>query len=314
MRPAFLFDRSRSGTICTMKTLPSPGGVPPVQPVDAHVHLFPPELIERRDDLIARDPWFAEAFASPRAKMISEDTLLASMDRAGFAMSIAVGWPWQDQGLCREHNAYLSDVGKRHGQRIAWLGIANPARFDAPATIERAISDGARGIGEVNADAQGFDWADPRTVSYALETVQGLDVPMLIHTSEPVGHGYPGKGRATPERLVSTLEAFPNVRFVMAHWGGGLPFYELMPEIRGIARNVVYDTAASTYLYDFSIFPALEQVVGAERILFGSDFPVLAQKRFLARVLGSGLHEDALPAILAGNARRVFGLGEETPE
>jgi uncharacterized protein len=302
-----------SGTICTMKTMPTPIRVPPVQPIDAHVHLFPPEFIERRDDLIARDPWFAEAFASPRSKMITEETLLASMDRAGFAMSIAVGWPWLDQGLCREHNAYLADVGRKHHERIAWLGIVNPALFDAPATIEHAIKDGARGIGEVNADAQRFDWADPGTVAYALETIQGLDVPLLVHTSEPVGHSYPGKGRATPERLVTTLGAFPDVRFVMAHWGGGLPFYELMPEIRGIARNVVYDTAASTYLYDFSIFPALERVIGADRILFGSDFPVLAQKRFLNRVLESGVDDAALPAILAGNARRFFGLGEESP-
>lgn len=290
---------------------PPPDREPPVAPVDAHVHLFPPELIARRDDLSTRDPWFAEAFASPRSKMIGEDELLASMDRADFAHSVAVGWPWLDQGLCREHNAYLAAVARRYPDRVSWLGIVNPALADAPATIEHAVADGAVGIGEVNADAQRFDWAEPANLAFALETVRSLDVAMMIHTSEPIGHAYPGKGGATPERLVKTLEAFPEVRFVMAHWGGGLPFYELMPEVRARARNVTYDTAASTYLYDFAIFRAVLAVVGAEKILFGSDYPVLGQKRFLNRVLDAGLPEDALPAILSGNARRVYGLDEE---
>jgi uncharacterized protein len=292
-----------------MMTTSEPDKTPPVRPIDSHVHLFPPEFVAGRDDLIARDPWFGEAFASPRARMIGEDELLLSMERADFAMSVAVGWPWRDQGLCREHNAYLADVGRRHPDRIAWLGIVNPALMDASGEIERCIRDGAVGIGEVNADAQAFDWSEPKQIAFALEALHSLDVPMMIHTSEPVGHAYPGKGTATPERLVTTLQAFPDVRFVMAHWGGGLPFYELMPEIRGIARNVVYDTAASTYLYDFSIFLAMERVIGADRILFGSDFPVLAQRRYLGRVLDAGMSEDTLIQVLAGNAARVYGVG-----
>jgi predicted TIM-barrel fold metal-dependent hydrolase len=285
---------------------PSNEQVPPVPPVDAHVHIFPPEFISRRDDLIARDSWFAEAFASPRSRMIGEDELLGSMERAGFGLSIAVGWPWRDQGLCREHNAYLAQVASRHPESIAWLGIVNPALFDAPGEVERCHKAGASGIGEVNADAQAFDWAEPTKVTYTLEALHALDMPVMIHTSEPVGHAYPGKGAATPERLIKTLEAFPDNRFIMAHWGGGLPFYELMPEIRGLARNVVYDSAASTFLYDFSIFPVMERLVGPDRMLFGSDFPVLAQRRFLNRVLESGISEGSLPLVLAGNAERVY--------
>lgn len=299
-----------SGTIFTMNEQPSRHHVPPVRPVDAHVHLFPPEFVSQRDDLIARDSWFGEAFASPKAKMIGEEQLLESMERTGFAMSIAVGWPWKDQGLCREHNAYLADVAHRHPDRIAWLGIVNPSLFDAPGEIERCIDGGASGIGEVNADAQGFDWGEPSALAYAFEALRSFDAPVMIHTSEPIGHDYPGKGTATPARLVKSLEAFPDVRFVMAHWGGGLPFYELMPEIRGIARNVVYDSAASTYLYDFSIFPLMERLVGADRILFASDYPVLAQGRFLDRVMASGVCEESLPQILAGNAERVYRPGK----
>jgi predicted TIM-barrel fold metal-dependent hydrolase len=102
---------------------------------------------------------------------------------------------------------------------------------------------------------------------------------------------------------------------VLAHWGGGLPFYELMPEVKAALQNVVYDCSASTYLYRFDIFPVATGIVGAERVLFGSDFPVLGQSRFLRKVLASGLTPDALPAVLSGNAERIYRLprldGEE---
>jgi predicted TIM-barrel fold metal-dependent hydrolase len=282
----------------------------PVAPVDAHTHLFPPEFASNRETLLRRDPWFGQAFASPKAKMIGEDALLASMEASGYAMSIVLGWPWLDQGLCREHNAYLADVTRRYPDRIAWLGIVNPVLPDAAAEIAWCVNHGAIGFGEINADGQGFDWAEPADIGDAFDAFRQVDLPVLIHTSEPVGHIYPGKGAATPDRLLTSLAVFPHVRFVMAHWGGGLPFYELMPEVRALTRNVVYDSAASTYLYDFSIFPLLERIVGPERMLFGSDFPVLAQGRFLQRVLASGLSDGAMPAVLAGNARRVFGLKE----
>lgn len=295
-----------------MKNTAAPRLAPPVAPIDAHTHLFPPEFIARREQFRAEDLWFGQAFASPTAKMIGEESLLASMEAAGYAMSVVLGWPWRDQGLCREHNAYLADVARRYPTAIAWLGIVNPFLPDASSEIRFCIDHGAVGFGELNADGQGFDWAEPAGIAVAFDAFAEVDLPVLIHTSEPVGHAYPGKGAATPDRLLRSLTVFEDVRMIMAHWGGGLPFYELMPEVRMLTRNVMYDSAASTYLYDFSIFPILEKIVGPERLLFGTDYPVLAQGRFLQRVLASGLSDDAMPQVLAGNARRVFNLKERT--
>lgn len=106
----------------------------------------------------------------------------------------------------------------------------------------------------------------------------------MLHTTEPVGHVYPGKGTATPDRLVTFLEAFPELRVVAAHWGGGLPFYELMPEVARVASRVVYDSAASTYLYRFEVFRTVLDLIGPDRVMFASDYPVLRQDRFLRRV------------------------------
>ena len=280
--------------------------------VDAHTHLFPDEVVADRQRFLDRDPWFGQTFGHPAAKTASAEELIASMDEAGIARSIVCGWPWRDPGLCRAHNDYLADVGRLHPDRISWLGIVNPVDADAAAETSRCAELGAVGIGELNADGQGFDWDEPHHLRAFAETCIERDFPALIHTSEPVGHRYPGKGHATPEKLLEFLVAFPELKVVAAHWGGGLPFYELMPEVAKLTKNVVYDSAASMYLYGFDVFPVVERLVGAQRILFGSDFPVLKQRRFLKRVLGSGISPDAVGDILSNNASRVFHLAHDS--
>ncbi|MGB3328798.1 MAG: amidohydrolase family protein [Thermomicrobiales bacterium] len=276
--------------------------------IDAHTHLFPEEVVHDRARFLARDAWFGETFGHPKATTALAPDLIASMDAAGIARSVVCAWPWRDQGMCRMHNDDLAAVGRDHPDRLSWLGIVNPVHPGAAAEVARCVELGAVGIGELNADAQGFGWERPQELAAFAEACIALDVPILIHTSEPTGHRYPGKGTATPDRLVPFLEAFPALRVVMAHWGGGLPFYELMPEIATAARNVVYDSAASTYLYRFDIFPTVERLLGAGRILFGSDYPVLKQSTFLQRTLESGLADAALPDVLARNAIRTFRL------
>jgi predicted TIM-barrel fold metal-dependent hydrolase len=81
-----------------------------------------------------------------------------------------------------------------------------------------------------------------------------------------------------------------------------------MPEVAELTSNVVYDSAASTYLYRWDVFPVLERLIGNGRMLFGTDYPLLKQRPFLRRVLGSGVDESALPGLLGGAAARTFGL------
>lgn len=279
-----------------------------IRVVDAHTHLFPAEIIADRTTFLERDGWFGELYASPSIVMVSPEEMIASMDEAGIAVSVVCGWPWRDPGLCRIHNDFLAAVHARFPKRLAWLAIVNPLDSECAGEIARCSGLGAVGIGELNADAQDFAWNDPTPLGRMIEACRALDLPILIHCSEPVGHAYPGKGTATPDRILQFLEAWPATRVVAAHWGGGLPFYEMMPEVARLTANVVYDSAASTYLYTRNIFPVVERLVGSGRIVLGSDYPLLNQKRFLNRVIASSLSETARHDVLGGNADRVFTL------
>ena len=275
--------------------------------IDAHTHIFPPDFVRDRAGLAARDPWFARTYGDERAGMATAEELIASLDAAGIAAAVVCGWPWRDLAPCRAQNDYLLDSASRWPGRILPLAIVPPVAGAAALTeAARALDLGAVGIGEINADAQGFDFADPGPLAALAGLLTTRDRPLLLHASEPVGHGYPGKGAATPARLLPFIGANPALRIVAAHWGGGLPFYELMPEIAAATRNVWYDSAASTYLYDFAIFRHVAAIVGPARILWGTDYPLLRHGPFLRRTRAVGLDEAALAAILGENARRLF--------
>lgn len=287
---------------------PSPGSAvrPPV--VDAHVHAFPNEVIVSRDALVHRDHWFGELYVNPAAKLTNADDLLASMDLAGIDHSVIGGFPWSDPGRCRAHNDWMAEVCAASRDRLSWLGIVVPQHAGADREAERCFELGAVGIGELNADGQGFDLGDVAAIDSVIETCVAAQRPMLLHSTEPVGHDYPGKGGATPDRLLRFLAAYPDLDVVLAHWGGGLPFYELMPEVAATCRRVRYDTAASPYLYRHDILGVVSALVGPERILWGSDFPVLGQQRFLRRTRATPLPVDDLDLILGGTARSVYRL------
>lgn len=278
--------------------------------VDAHTHIFSPEVVHDRERLIQRDRWFEHLYAHPKALLITASELLASMDAAGIAQSVVCGFPWRDPGICREHNDYLAEACARSGGRLAWLATVSPlAGEQAAQEAERSFRLGARGIGELNADAQGFDFREPKVLGPVVEACNAHDRPMMVHTTEPVGHAYPGKGTATPDRLMTFLEAYPGVRVVAAHWGGGLPFYELMPEVRDAAARVVYDSAATTYLYRFDVFRIVLDLVGPERVMFASDFPVLRQDRLLRRVQQIPWRDAREQALVLGEtARKVYQI------
>ena len=131
---------------------------------------------------------------------------------------------------------------------------------------------------------------------------------VLTHASEPVGHQYPGKGATTPEVLMTFIQQHPDVTIVCAHWGGGLPFYALIPEVGLGLKRTYFDTSVSPFLYNQQIFSLASQVIGVDTILMGSDYPLLKPQRVIDQVNASSLTDDQKAAVLGGNAQRLLGL------
>lgn len=276
--------------------------------IDFHTHIFPDEVRNDREGFLEREGWFGTLYADPKHRLASAEDVVASMEAARVDRTVVLGFPWRDGGLCREHNSYILDAVARYPDKLIGFAIVQPLDAGDAKELDRCLSGGLVGLGELGPDGQRYNIEDKWVLADSVEVLLQHDRPLLTHSTEPLGHDYPGKGTVFPPRLVKLAQNFPELKIVLAHWGGGLPFYELMPEIREALRNVYYDTAASTYLYSFDIFPITARLVGVERILWGTDYPLLSQAKFLKRVRESGLNEEQLAAVLGGNAARLLRL------
>ena len=280
--------------------------------VDSHCHVLPPGFANRHDELAARDRTYAALFPQPGGRIADVGPLLLEMDEAGVDHAVAMGFGWTDKEVAKEANDYLLDAGRAHPGRITALASVNPAWGEA-AVVEarRCLDGGAAGIGELHADTQGFDITDAGAMEPLMALLQARHAPIVIHASEPVGHQYPGKGSTTPEQLLKFVANFPNNRIVLAHLGGGLPFYAAMPEVGTALNNVWYDTAALPYLYRADAVAAAALTAGAERILFGSDYPLLRQRRVVDYLRSAHLSAGELDDVLGSNAAGLLSLEEQ---
>ena len=277
--------------------------------IDAHTHIFPPEIIERRDVFAKRDASFASIYENPKARMVTCEELVAEMDASGVDSAIVCGFPWKSIDMCRHHNTYMLEAVNSYPDRLVGLATVNPVAGNvSDKELERCFDGGLKGVGEISADAQGFRLDGDATTGRIAAAVQEAGLFLLLHVNEDVGHFYPGKTPTTPRSVYAFLEKFPDVTTVLAHWGGGLLFYELMPEVAKVTSNVYYDTAASPFLYKPEVYQVAVGIAGQGRILFATDYPLLGMRRHLDELDSAGLPGDVKSAILGNNARGMLGL------
>ena len=277
--------------------------------IDFHTHVFPPRVKQKRGQYVDRDPCFALLYAKKEAKIATAEELIESMDRASVDVSVVVNFGWITHELCVETNDYILESIARYPKRLIGFVTVQPQSLDAAiAEIERCAQAGARGIGEMRPDMQLLDLEDESIISPFMETIEKHRLIFLTHASEPVGHDYPGKGIITPDVLYPFLTRHSGITIVCAHWGGGLPFYALMPEVKKALPNVYFDTAASPFLYQPRIYTLVSELIGADKILFGSDYPLLPQTRLLQEINSAPLTEEEKNLIAGENARKLLQM------
>ena len=290
--------------------------------IDSHLHLYPAE--------VANDPalwasqrgeaWWSRCVApSDRPSLqgwASVDDLLRHMDEAGVDRAILQGWYWEHQATADEQNTWYQAWIQAHPDRLA--AFATVARPDAAAieSTRRRLDSGFIGLGELCPQVHHTPFSSPEWAAL-MDVAREYRVPVTLHVSDPV-IGPAGPGGVIPplDDYRDLARRFPEQRFILAHWGGGLPFYELSSRVSRDLQNVFYDTAASALLYNKAIFRRVCDIIGSERILWGTDYPLLTHPRRtrkpgfaldLEDVHSAGLSERETTLILGDNAARVFG-------
>jgi predicted TIM-barrel fold metal-dependent hydrolase len=276
--------------------------------VDFHVHVTPPDISADWRKYAEREPYFARLSESPQNKFAAARDVVAALDSAGIERAVIFGFGFRDMGLCRYVNDYVIEAVRKHPDRLIGFMALAPGCADIEKEIDRCSGAGLRGVGELFPAGQDFAVDDTKQTAPFAVPCEERRLPVLLHVNEPVGHCYPGKTETSLKQIERFIEHHPGLAIVLAHWGGGLLFYEAMPEMRKKCRNVYYDTSASPFLYDGRIYRIVDALGLHEKILFGSDFPLLPPSRYLAALESSGMAAADRERILGGNVKRLLEI------
>jgi predicted TIM-barrel fold metal-dependent hydrolase len=277
-----------------------PAHLPPV--VDAHVHLFPDRVLEAIYRWFHKNAW--EIRYPLKAGEIS-DFLFAR----GIQKVVALHYAHKP-GMARALNAFMAEV-VRNEPRVIGLATVLPGEPEAPKILEEAFALGLSGV-KLHCHVQCFS-PDSEAMHAIYEVCARAGKPIVMHSGrEPsLGSAYACDPYAlcAVERVERVLKAHPTLKLCVAHLGAD--------EVDGYGSllerfdHLWLDTTMT--LAEFLPMPFPSKVIESrpERILYGSDFPILpfAWDRELTRFERLHLNETERAQILGQNALALFGVG-----
>ncbi|MEG1708117.1 MAG: amidohydrolase family protein [Acinetobacter sp.] len=269
--------------------------------IDVHHHIVPPvfreAMLNKGITKVAGAPLplWSPAQSIEIMNQIGTQTAIVSLSAPG----VYFGNAQEACDLARQCNEYTADMRAKYPNRFGFFAVlpmplTSESCKEAIYALEILKADGIVLLGSTD----GIFLGDSRFEELMYELNQRHAIvfihPNLHETSEHLGLNTPGfileflpdTTRAAVNLITSgVMERYPNIQFILAHAGGFLPYVawrvslgNLMSEMnqnapQGILtyiKRFYFDTALSPSPYAMS---ALKELVGTDRILFGSDFP-----------------------------------------
>jgi hypothetical protein len=280
--------------------------------IDIHTHAFPSAVRQGRRHFFQDEPAFELLYASPKARLAGVSETIAMMDAQGVDKSVVFGFPWRSADTFRRNNDYIMEAVARYPDRLLGFCCLDPMHREAPAEVERCLKAGMSGVGELAFYASGVEDTCLECLDPIMALAESFDRPVMLHTNEPVGHLYPGKSPNTLAQISALVRRFSRNRIILAHWGGGIFFYTLLKkQMREELANVWFDTAASPYLYRPEVYRLALELAGTDKILLGTDYPLLEPRRYFKEMDQAGLTAEQRKAVCGDNAARLLGLAKK---
>ena len=211
----------------------------------------------------------------------------------------------------REFNVGACERIKGHDNLYPYIAldaIAMPGEEGATHLREMVEKHGARGV-KLHGPAQGFNMSDERMWP-AYSACQELDIPIVAHSGpDKLGVGY-----AEPRAFASMLAAFPDLKVVIAHMGGGTwgqarELAETYPNAYFDCCEIIEWVGGATNAPGEEEFAQLIQAIGASRVLMGSDFPWYDLDRTIEQVMALPLlSNEEKEGMLGAYAEQALGL------
>ena len=262
--------------------------------IDFHTHIFPDKMADAAMEKLASNA--SEKYYAPaKASALTE-----IMDRAGVDKSVVLNIATKES----QHENILRFAKKTDSERLIAFGSVLPFSVSALEYVWKISDEELKGM-KFHPTLQRCD-ADDKRIFPVYDLARALNLVVVFHSGwDP---SYPDEMRTSPQMLIRILENFPGLKIVAAHLGGLHIAHEVYETLAGKA-DLYFDTAftADPWL-DREMFRSMIRRHGAERILFGSDYPWHLPQMELELIDSLGISDEEKKLILGENAARLLGL------
>jgi hypothetical protein len=260
--------------------------------IDAHCHVWP--------DHIARAVLSARPAGLPAVHDGTVDGLLRVMDDAGIDRVLALGVASVAKNVHRTNEF----IGSLDRDRFIPFGTVHP-ELSVADNLASLRDNGIVGV-KLHPLFQDLALDDPRVLDIAAG-LAGRAIRVITHAGS--GGDDAANDRGSPRRLRTLLDSVPELTLLACHFGG----YHRMNEARRliVGSRAYLETSWPPRLADVDP-DLLREIIaghGADRVVYGSDWPMADPAREIEAIRSLGLPAGDTEAILGGNLARVLGLG-----
>ena len=258
--------------------------------MDSHAHIYPDAIASKAVASIA------EFYNIAMCMDGTLDTLLQTGEEAGISRflihSVAITWE-RVHGI----NDYLMQMVAEHPDRLIGFGTLHPDHPNVRGELERIKAGGLIGI-KLHPDFQRFHLDDPAAIAL-FRHLADLGMPLLTHTGD-TRHPY-----SEPGRMLKALQAVPTLKAICAHFGGWSVWEDAWKTLAG-HPNVWVDCSSSLFALTPEKAVELIHHFGADRVFFGSDYPMWSPVEELQRVRALSLTQREKEMILGENLEKFL--------
>lgn len=257
--------------------------------IDIHAHVFPDKIAEKALESIGG------YYGLPMGGKGTVEDLLSHGDRINIYRYVvhSTATTVEQVGTINE---FISHIQSSY-ENILGFGTLHPSIHDARYEMEKIISLGLKGI-KLHPDFQKFN-IDDDVMMPVYGAAEGR-LPILMHMGDE------NSTSSSPKRLARVLDKFPGLKVIAAHFGGYRMWDESIEYLVG--RDVYFDTSSSLWTLESSKASEIIRAHGAERILFGSDYPMWLHEEEIQRFNKLNLTTKERELILWKNAAKLLNI------
>ena len=260
--------------------------------IDAHCHIYPEKIV---DKAVAGTDNFYGVKSACRGTVtdLIENGTEAGIDR--FIVQSVATTPKQVKSI----NEFIANEVNQQHDKLIGLGTLHPDSENQEDDVKHLVELGLKGV-KLHPDIQAFKIDDYRCLKI-YELCEEYGLPILMHT---------GDNRydfSNPNRLIPVLNIYKNLTVIGAHMGGWSIWDEASKQLCDIP-NLYVDCSSSFNYISVENAAKIIRRYGADRVLFGTDYPMWSPKTELETFFSMGLTDDENIKILAGNAEKLFNI------